>query len=815
MSHSPGNGGLAARRAVARWAVRLLRRDWRQHVLIVVLLGIAVAAAVGFSCAAYNIAPVSGRAEFGDANVAFHFDDRDAGHMAQRLAAGQAWFGAVEAMGHRAVPVPGAVETVDYRVQAPDGIFGGPMLRLRSGRYPTAADEVAITTWVTDTIGARTGDSLALDGVSRTVVGVVENPSDLHDPFVLLPPSALDGSDRVDMLARADDDRISTFRPPGDGGRNLSQRGDLPESTLATLVMLVTGTLLLFLVALVATASFAVIAQRRLTQLGMLAAIGATEKHLRTTMLVTGALTGLIASVMGALLGIGGWVVAAPAMESAVGARIDPMNVPWWLAFVGVALAVVAATAAAWWPGRAMARVPTVAALSGRPPRSTPARRSGVLALVLLVAGAVGLRIGSARHDRPVTTLELTLLCIGIVAVLIGVLLVSPLAIRLLAHGADRAPIGARLALRDLGRHQGRSGTALAAIALVLGVPVAIAATAAAAENDQGLGNLATSQLLLRAGAVDGPFAPAPDALAGLQEGVDAMTAAVPGIAGIRFDVAVDPGVPGDPGGDRGRLAVSLGRRISNGWSEVSLAYLATPEVAGLFPGVDGLTTATDVRTSAVGDLHLLGTARGDLRQPDSGEAVAGGTLPTTYTALPGALIASDALAARGWTAVPSGRWLLVAPGPWTAVQVRTVRELAARHGFVVARRTDNARLIGLRMGGVVAGMVLALTVLAMTIGLIRSEAAGDLRTLTATGASTATRRSITAVTAGALTLLGAVIGTVGAYLGLALGHLSALTPLPLADLSIVLVGTPVVATAAGWLLAGGEPPALARRPLA
>src|SRR5256885_11306977 len=39
------------------------------------------------------------------------------------------------------------------------------------------------------------------------------------------------------------------------------------------------------------------------------------------------------------------------------------------------------------------------------------------------------------------------------------------------------------------------------------------------------------------------------------------------------------------------------------------------------------------------------------------------------------------------------------------------------------------------------AGILLALGVLAMTVGLIRSETASDLRTLTAAGASSTTRR--------------------------------------------------------------------------
>ena len=52
-----------------------------------------------------------------------------------------------------------------------------------------------------------------------------------------------------------------------------------------------------------------------------------------------------------------------------------------------------------------------------------------------------------------------------------------------------------------------------------------------------------------------------------------------------------------------------------------------------------------------------------------------------------------------------------------------------------------------------------------MSVGLIRSETASDLRTLAATGASSSTRRTLTATTAGALALLGAVLGTVAAYI--------------------------------------------------
>jgi putative ABC transport system permease protein len=113
--------------------------------------------------------------------------------------------------------------------------------------------------------------------------------------------------------------------------------------------------------------------------------------------------------------------------------------------------------------------------------------------------------------------------------------------------------------------------------------------------------------------------------------------------------------------------------------------------------------------------------------------------------------------------------------------------------------------------------MLLALGVLAMTVGLIRSETAGDLRTLTAAGASSGMRRKLTAATAGTLALLGVVLGVTAAYLALIgaySNNLDRLGHVPLVDLAVTALGVPVLAAAAGWLLAGRQPPAIARAAL-
>src|ERR1700691_5106310 len=54
-------GGAPARRAVIRWALRLLRHEWRQQLLILALITVAVGATVVASTVATNTpAPIAG-----------------------------------------------------------------------------------------------------------------------------------------------------------------------------------------------------------------------------------------------------------------------------------------------------------------------------------------------------------------------------------------------------------------------------------------------------------------------------------------------------------------------------------------------------------------------------------------------------------------------------------------------------------------------------------------------------------------------------------------------------------------------------------
>jgi putative ABC transport system permease protein len=296
---------------------------------------------------------------------------------------------------------------------------------------------------------------------------------------------------------------------------------------------------------------------------------------------------------------------------------------------------------------------------------------------------------------------------------------------------------------------------------------------------------------------------------------------------------SIQPAQPGGPGGGQpsGFVTASLDRvtQLSRG-EEITSAhalYVATPALLAhygikpgqLEPGIDIITSRNDLGGLQVFMPDLSPGPKSEGTRRPSGithpNIQVSRQLPV-YTSDPNTLITTHAMEVLGLQALPAG-WLIQAQHPLTPAQLATARKAAASTGLYMENRKPVKSLAPLRNWSTAAGTFLALGVLAMTVGLIRSETANDLRTLTATGASSTTRRTLTGATSGALALLGALLGTAGAYAALLAWHRSHLTPLghvPAADLLAILIGLPVIATAAGWLVSGREPPAINRRPI-
>jgi putative ABC transport system permease protein len=164
--------------------------------------------------------------------------------------------------------------------------------------------------------------------------------------------------------------------------------------------------------------------------------------------------------------------------------------------------------------------------------------------------------------------------------------------------------------------------------------------------------------------------------------------------------------------------------------------------------------------------------------------------------------------------------WLLQGAQPFTAAQISSAELAASTTRLSVESKNDQPTSSAVVGWATIFGIVIALGVLGMSVGLVRSESASDLRSLAATGASSYTRRTLTAVTAGALGFLGALLGVVGGYIGMIgwlrsnslNGGIAALGNIPVTNLLLILLGMPALAAAVGWLFAGHEPAAMARQ---
>lgn len=604
---SGAGGGVAGRRAVTRWAWRMFRREWRQQIIVLVLLSVTVAAAVFAAISAYNITP-SESAQFGNADRRLTLSSPDSEALTTEVAKLADQYAPVEQIWHAQLPIPGSVENVDLRAEDPHGPYSGPLLTLLHGQYPTKAGEVAVTDGIAATFGVGVGDQLRILVDPWTVVGVVENSTQLDDEFILTLPVDPTASETVNLLIRDHPDEraggpnsIRQFATP-DGITGFSQSRGPSDRGPAVIAALSLDTIALLLVSLVAAAGFVVVAQRRLRQFGMLAAMGATNRQLRLVTIAQGLAAGLVSAVVGTSVALIGWITWSSSLESVANHRINSADIPWWLLVAGIALALLTTTAAAWWPARTTARVPVVTALSGRPPRPKRAHRSALAAVIFFVIGYVCLAKGIDKTGvaKPFPFVG------GPIAIVLGILFLCPIAIRALSIVARRLPIAARLALRDLARYQARAAAALAAISLGLGIAFTAIVISAAATPAHDSGNLSDRQMLFRLADFD----LIPDRTAAQIDQLDAsidQLAASLGAKVYPLDAAIaapaGDGTVADPQGRPGHPTILLGQRVDHG-VEVSgskgFIYVANPDILATV-GVDPDTIARPPRCSPLG----------------------------------------------------------------------------------------------------------------------------------------------------------------------------------------------------------------------
>ena len=830
------SGGIVARRAVIRWAWRLFRREWRQQLLVLGLLTVAVAATIWGASVITNAQLANPNwITYGTASAKVTLPGRDP-DLAADIAAIQRRWGPADVIENQGIAA-GTTQSVQLRAESPHGHFNGPLLGLVSGAYPAGPGQVALTSQVAALYGAHVGGTWRAAGTTWRVTGIVQDPSSLANEFALVAPGQVRHPSQVIMLLGTAAARLaaSGATVPGVPLALLTapneQAGGLSQATL----VLVAEVLGLAFIGLVSVASFSVMAQRRLRALGMLSAIGATERNLRLVLIVNGLVVGVVAAAAGSAAGLVAWFAYAPALQRAAGHAVDAASLPWWAFALGIVFAISTSVLASRRPAKAMAEVPVVAALSGRPAAPKSAHRSAVpgviafglgLACLAFTGGLAGAPGGG--EGRP------PLFLLGaLVGVIAGIILLAPLAIGVLgALARPRLPAAIRIAVRDLVRYRARSGAALAAITFAVflaGVICLVGSERTANPLEPSGPNLSASQLIVTAGRSPAPGMMMP--LTGAQEASLGRRLNKLAVSfGARYAVPLDSAA--------GLFQANTPQRSNFTGS----FYVATPRLLATY-GITASQIAprTDILTERQGlaglsRLEITWNGGGNESDGSKGVPGSGGSPPCipgnnclaspsiqTISALPGGTSAPNTVlteyAVRKYhLTLQLNGWLIQAPAPLTAAQIRAALRVTRTEGAPLQTAVAGTNFREIAGIGTALGILIALGVLAASVGLIRSETGQELRTLTAAGASGATRRLITASTAGALGLLGAVTGlafALAAVLTWAHAGLSALFgDVPAADLLILLIGLPLIAAAGGWLLAGREPPLIARQPI-
>ena len=829
-----GSGGVPARLAMFRWARRLFIREWRQQILILALVIVAVAATIIGSTVATDTPPPAD-AGFGTAQDLVSYQPPDS-HLSTQLATLTHQFGTTDVIENQSITIPGSISTYDLRAQNPHGAFGGPMLTLLSGQFPTSASQVAVTPGLESTFHLRLGGTWDQAGTVRHVVGIVQNPQSLLDAFALVLPGQVHAPTSVTVLFDENHNVSSSV------AKSIGTAVQTPQSQSAnalnpqtiSIAVLVLGMLL---IALVSIGGFTVVAQRRMRSLGMLQSLGATDRNVGMVVRANGVVVGVVGAVVGGALGLIGWLIYRPSLEASAHHEIGMFALPWLVVVLALVLAVGATYFAASRPAKSIQKIPVVTALAGRPAPPKQIRRSAVPGIVSLVITFLLLAYAGASKGAQPRTPELML---GLIMLIPGIILLSPFALTALAKAGKRSPIAVRIALRDLARYRARSGSALSAISIGVLIAVIITLVAAARYGnvlDYAGPNLASNQVALY---VNTP--PPPGSILvnpnGVREVAPTTTAPTVSAATTARDARAIASALGATKfvpletADAGLQHPGPGRN----WS--GQIYVGTPQVLKAF-GISAseVNSSADFLSSRPGlsgsglQFTYGGTSKNEPPDSSSGCSASSGCLndPSIQsmgalplgTSAPNTVITEYAMHKYHLHTSLAG-WLVQTSAPPTAAQISNARVAASTANLSLETKNSAPSSYEIIDWATLFGAALALGILGMSVGLIRSETAGDLRTLAATGASSATRRSLTAVTAGGLGLLGAILGTVAGYVGVVgfllnnseNGGVGSLSNIPIKNLLFLVVGMPLLAALIGWVLGGRSQWAMARQPM-
>lgn len=711
-----------------------------------------------------------------------------------------------------------------------DGLVGGEsttetrrgLFRTVEGQRPYAAGEVAVSPEVADRLKVAIGDTVSVsptDGgqpQQLRVVGEVAEPSCLECAHIFatgdllgdlqIPPAQQLSATLVSLPDGADPHKLWSQLArhgvqfmPREAYHDSAAYEQYDDGSVDVEVIVIGGVVTgfgLLEVVLLAGTAFAVGAKRQMRSVGLMGATGATKRDVRRTVLVQGAVLGLVGAVAGMLVGTLAVVVSKSQWEQVAGMYFGGLIIKP-LELLGIAaFGVVAGLLAAVVPAVAAARMPVVDALAERfRPARRPLRRP-LLGVVCLVAGAV-ISYGAATRtdiDAPNATTQETLPYVGLAVIgfgvmMIGILLGAPVLVSALGALGHRMRLAARLAVRDANRHRHRTAPAIAAVCLAVAGTVAIgvvmtaqdARDRAAYEPSLPVGSMSAIN-----SAEEGLTMPAADTIDQIVELVGGSAYPIATPRGNGTDVWF-PCVP-ERNPCYAQIAVASADTLA-----AILERPLTPAESQALAAQKLIVFGDDGVRSGPVSLEVAYRNGKSIRR----------TMPTfvidapRYSSIGEAVLAPAAARAQGWGIRPASTLVVPAAPISQDTEDRLTAMVDGSGTYVSIERGYESDLGVIAIGLAGASALVTIAGVAIAVGLAAAEGRADLATLAAVGAEPRRRRFLAMSQA-------AVVGGFGCVVGIAFGIFIA---------AVVLSGFETAPWTTPWALlgvVGGAVPVLA-----
>jgi putative ABC transport system permease protein len=689
-----------------------------------------------------------------------------------------------------------------------------------TGTTPRKPNEALVHPYILEAIGLGVGDRLDLPDreASLKVTGSIVRAESLGSYLIAVGPGTLGARAqetitgyvldiapgvRLSSVLSALDDESAVIEyksrfTPGAWAAN-----DRRFATGISFAVVVFG---LFGAGLVAAAAFVVGIRRRLRNLGVLGALGAESRHIAISVVFEGAALGLIGAGAGVLLGLAVAHAIHGYLDELAGRVVGSVEIPLGVAVTSVVLGAATAALAAYLPARLVALMPAVDALAGR----TPARSSRNLARwagVFVGVGGLALAAGTVADLGLVATT-------GALAIVVGVLLATPLLVAALGGIGNALPGTLRLAVRQTAQYGRQTSAAVAAAAVALMVPVALATLTSSEEAFERRNPKLGDDQLLMGDSLEGARSPVIEAA--LQDLRDEFTGAV--IAPLSPAVSRSK--------DHSTATVTGGvKTTSDGieYQEAAIMHVGGPDLLRAIGAEEGINHLEEGRVIAVGrgssddglvQLQLPPDERG--REGTRDLSAVEIPAPVYFNEMMPHYIVSPELARTHGLVPESPRvYLIRVQGGVTNDDVEGARERVARYpGLYIQSAQDfYTDASPTRMAALGASTVLALAVIAIAVALVGAESRRDQAILVAVGASPGTRRLMLGMNGFLLAGLAGLLALPAGFVPVAVFQVARQVGIPIVvpwgTFGFVAMVAPMVAGMAGALFSR-QPRALA-----